>query len=419
MYRFNFKFRPPIPWAWYHWIPALWARFWVRCKHFQRSYGRGARIISAEHLMKPNLATSFLVGAGLAGGLMSFASEPGPSKSSWNAKAAATYLDGRQAWWMAWPTAARDHDTPCVSCHTALPYALARPRLRSVLGETEISPTERLMVEHVTRRVRLWLEVEPFYPDQTRGLPKTSESRGTEAILNAIIMATRDADAGMLSEDGKKAFDNLWKLQFRAGEQNGAWAWLDFHNEPWEAPGSQYFGNALAAVAIGTAPQGYGTTPAIQDSRKALAAYLRGGVDKATLLNRAMILWASARIPDVLATDRRQRIIDDLLSRQQSDGGWGTASLVGEWKRRDQTPLDPRSDGFATGLVTLALRQSGRAASDPAVAGALAWLVEHQDRATGTWSATSPNKERDPESDAGKFMRDAATGYAVLALTEK
>src|SRR6266576_3052421 len=31
--------------------------------------------------------------------------------SSWDQKAAATYLDRRAAWWMEWPKAARDHET--------------------------------------------------------------------------------------------------------------------------------------------------------------------------------------------------------------------------------------------------------------------------------------------------------------------
>ncbi|HEY1909348.1 MAG TPA: hypothetical protein VGG73_00385 [Vicinamibacterales bacterium] len=368
--------------------------------------------------MKRTILTLTTFSALFVSGLVMLASEPAAPTASWDARAAAAYLDGRQDWWMTWPTANRDHDTQCVSCHTALPYALARPMLRAPLAEHDASPPERKMLADVIKRVRMWNDIEPFYPDQTRGLPKTSESRGTEAILNAVILSTRDARAGVMSEEGRQAFENLWPLQFKTGERAGGWAWLDFHNEPWEAPGSQYFGNAVAAIAIGSAPGGYASTPAIAERVKPLAAFLRGGADKATLLNRAMILWASTKIPDVLTTELRQQIISDLTGKQQADGGWATASLVADWKRNDKTPLDPDADGYATGLATFALEQAGVPASDPVVARGRAWLVAHQNHTTGQWTAVSVNKQRDPASDIGKFMSDAATAYAVLALSD-
>src|SRR5689334_20658436 len=142
-------------------------------------------------------------------------SQPSVSRRDtlWNVRAAAAYLDARQAWWLTWPTAARDHETACVSCHTALPYALARPALHKTLNESAAVDPERRLIENVVKRVQLWRDVDPFYPDQTRGLPKTSESRGTEAVLNALILANRDARAGSLSDDARRAFENLWQLQ--------------------------------------------------------------------------------------------------------------------------------------------------------------------------------------------------------------
>jgi len=334
----------------------------------------------------------------------------------WDPRAAAAYLDARQTWWQSWPNAARDHDTQCVSCHTGLPYALARPALRIALEEHDWPPAERKLVDNVAKRVRLWKEVEPFYPDQTRGLPKTSESRGTEAILNSLVLASHDAATGTLTEDTRQAFNNLWALQFRAGDQAGAWAWLNFHYEPWESSGAPYYGAALAAIAAGTAPGGYASTAEIQERLKSLVEYLQRGADTEYLFNRVMALWASARLPSLLTAAARQRIIDALLAQQHADGGW-TLSSLGPWKRMDETPLETSSDGYATGLVAFVLQQAGMARSQPALEQALAWLAHHQDRASGMWIASSLNKQRDPATDIGKFMSDAATAYAVLALT--
>jgi squalene-hopene/tetraprenyl-beta-curcumene cyclase len=66
-------------------------------------------------------------------------------------------------------------------------------------------------------------------------------------------------------------------------------------------------------------------------------------------------------------------------------------------------------------MVT-ALEESGVAAAKPAVAKGLAWLEHNQDQ-SGAWLSTSMNKKRDPASDAGRFMSDAATAYSVLALS--
>ncbi len=258
--------------------------------------------------------------------------------------------------------------------------------------------------------------MEPFYPDQTRGLPKTSESRGTEAVLNALILAARDAPTGALTNDARQAFDNLWPLQFKAGDLRGAWAWLNFHNEPWESSDSPYYGAALAALAVGSAPGGYASSPEIQDRLKLLRDYLEHRADTESLFNRLMVLWASTKLPGLLTPGQRQAIVDSAVSKQQDDGGWSTSAL-GSWKRADSTAQDTASDGYATGLITLVLQQSATSGTGASMSKGLSWLVRHQDAPTGMWVASSLNKQRDAASDAGKFMSDAATAYAVLALT--
>jgi len=335
---------------------------------------------------------------------------------NWDAKAAAAFMDARQTWWQSWPNSQRDHGTFCVSCHSAMPYAIARPELRGVLGEKGPSEPERKLIENVAKRVTMWRDVEPWYPDQTRGIPKTSESRGTESVFDALVLAQRDARAGKLADDTRAAFANMWALQMRAQEASGSWAWINFHYEPWEAPQSPYFGASIAVIAVATAPEGYAKTPAIQENLKLLREYFVRETDKQSLFNQLMGLWASSKIEGLLTKAQQQAVVDAALKKQQADGGWATSSLA-SWTRVDNTPEETASDGYATGLITLALQSAGVPASDPRVAKGLAWLRAHQNRETGQWYASSQNKNRDPNSDIGKFMSDAATAYAVLALT--
>jgi len=321
---------------------------------------------------------------------------------------------------MAWPKAARDHETFCVSCHTAVPYALSRPALRKALAEEAPSPNERRLLENVTKRVRIWKEVAPFYSDADRGVYKTVESRGTESVLNALILASNDARRGKLSSDTRMALENMWAEQQTTGNKKGAWSWLRFANEPWEADDSDYYGAALAAVAAGTAPGNYLATLAIQNNLKMLREYLNRECAAQPAVNRVALLWASAKLPGLLELEQQKAIFTEILSKQQPDGGWSLSSLVAGWKRNDGTPQEAKSDGYATGLIAFALQQAEIPRDNPQQKLALAWLTSNQNKTGGFWLAYSLNKNGTHHltPSTALFMNDAATAYAVLALTQ-
>ncbi len=336
--------------------------------------------------------------------------------AGWDPKAAAAYLDGRATWWTTWPNAARDRGTYCMSCHTMLPYALLHPAMRSLLNERAPSAAEDKIMGNLLTRARSWHDVEPWYPDQTRGIPKTSESRAIESVMNALVLSRRDAAAGALSADAKTAFEVMWALQMKTGPETGAWTWLSFGMDPWESPNSPYFGASMAALAIGSAPGGYADAPEIADRLKALRTYFQRQHGTVSLVNQLHGLWAASRVPGLLTDEQRRATIDAAFALQQPDGGWSTVALGG-YTRIDKSQSDTRTDGYATALATLGLQAAGVPASDERLRKGLDWLRRGQDRVSGRWMAVSPNKQRDPESDPGKFMSDAATAYAVLSLT--
>jgi squalene-hopene/tetraprenyl-beta-curcumene cyclase len=339
----------------------------------------------------------------------------------WNADAAGKYLDGRGQWWLGWSGSARGQGTACISCHTGLPVALAQPALGKHVGAKEPGAVETALLNNVKKRVANWEKIvaeeakekdpfRPFYLKQRR-----PSALGTEAVLNALVLVHHERQG--LSEPAKQALEHLWQQQ----QKNGAWIWLDFGLGPWEG-NSEYYGAALAALAIGKAGADYRAQAALAPKVKALQSYLQEN-HKQPLHHRLVAAWASsARWPGLLSDPLRLGIINQLLSRQEPDGGWSLAKLgphsvgKGSWTAHGATTKDVISDGYATGLAVLVLKSAQLPANEPQLRKGIAWLVKHQQK-DGTWPALYINKDRDPNSDVGKFMRDAATGFAVLALT--
>lgn len=362
--------------------------------------------------------------------LLAACSHPPQETAAWNPKAAATYLDAREVTWRQWPIAARDHDTFCVSCHTVVPYVISRPMLRPALAEQNLSDPEQKIFDNVERRVRLWDTVEPYYSQNSLGYGQVIQSRGTEAVLNAFILATRDAHDGHLRDTTRMALKQMWDLQQPEGADKGAWPWIDHGMEPWEAGDSQFFGAALAAVVVGVSPADYRFSPDIQIKLASLQGYLNREYQKQSSMNKVAILWASTKLPGLLDPSHQKSIIHDILNKQQTDGGWqlssnvwpgglGLHSAVRTYLRSDWTRQDLNSDGYATGFITFVLEEAGISRRNEHLKRALSWLATNQNSADGSWSSVSVAQRRNPSSNIGHFMKDAATAYAVLALTDR
>jgi hypothetical protein len=344
---------------------------------------------------------------------------------AWNPKAAAAYLDGRGEAWLNWSGAARGQGTACVSCHTTLSFALARPALGAPLGESAAGAVEQRFLDTVRKRVANWGKIvaepvgkDPFVPFYAK--ERKPSALGTEAVLNALVLVNNDARRakGVLSEPTRQALAHLWEQQ----QADGAWLWLDFGLRPWEADAA-YYGAALAAVAVGTAGPAYYDREELRPKVAALRKYLAARYATQPLHHRVMALWAAAHLPGALPEAERKKLVAEVLDAQGADGGWSLAKLgrktTGgkDWPSHGSYPEGAGSDGYATGLVVLALKRAGVAADDARLQKAVAWLTARQQQ-EGTWPATYPNRPRDPQTNVGRFLRDAATAFAVLALTE-
>lgn len=305
--------------------------------------------------------------------------------ADWSPRLAADYLDGREKEWFAWKTA-QTPGGPCVSCHTNVTYLLARPALRRKLGEQQPTAYETGLRDALRARIPL----HDVFPASFSKEPLHAQSLGVEAIHAALLLGD------------EAALERMWSLQIKEGKEKGAWNWFHLDLDPWETLESNFYGASLAALAAQRAPAEHRERH--RDQIAALIDYLKREQAGQPLHNRLILLWA---MPEVVAD--REGLLEEVLKKQQTDGGWSIESL-GPWKRPSRSS---GSDAYATGFVTYVLLVSHHR-SDRAVE----WLRTHQDRERGFWTSLSMNKEYRADSMMAKFMQDAATGFAVMALLE-
>jgi squalene-hopene/tetraprenyl-beta-curcumene cyclase len=300
-----------------------------------------------------------------------------PLAKSFSAAKAGEYLDGVGIHWT--------RDRNCITCHTNMPYLTAAPLLK---GDG-------------------WKEVREFLDKDVSGWATGGKPRGDAYVVaTAFALSFNDAQrGGRLSDTAKAALDKMWDVQAK----DGAWNWIKCDWPPLEH--DDYYGAALAALAVGYAPGGYAMTDKAAAGLKKLRKYF-ADTPPPDLHHAAMLLWASTKVPDLMTADARAKAVKELKAKQRNDGGWSLPSL-GEYKRRDEkkTPNDPNadSDGYGTGFVTFVLMQAGEKADGGAVTAAVKWLKANQ-RESGRWYTRSLN------NDKAHYITNAGTAFCVLAL---
>lgn len=320
------------------------------------------------------------------------ATEPAPRPETAWRSSAADYLDQRVARWLADPPSVANIKC-AMSCHTTFPAVLAHANLPA-------DRTANIAMARTRFEDRLPSApgtAVPFYGRDNNA--KVTESHATEAVLAATAFVLDDLARGdTIGVQAKEALERMWARQ----AADGAWPWLDFGLEPWEHEDA--FGVAMAALAAGSIPAD--TTPGQAEGIKQLRAYVKANLAAVPLHDQTALLWSSSALEGLLSQTEATDIARELRTAQQRDGSFAIARLM-----PGHASASSRGDGYATALATLALCTTGL--EPEAAQRGVTWLRSHQE-SDGSWPGQSLNG---PGRTAKRYMTDASTGYAVLALS--
>lgn len=277
-----------------------------------------------------------------------------------------------------------------MTCHTNMPYLMARPALRNELKSSG--------------EVRTFFE--NYYLERWDKGKKSPEKNYNPVVVATGLVFNDIQYKGVLSEVTSKTLDMMWTTQ----RLDGSWDWAKCGWAPMEI--DDHFGVTLAAITVGMAPSNYKSTPKAQKGLEKIRSYLKERPSP-SLHHRVMKAWASKRVDGIMSHEDIQKVLNEISSRQLPDGGWSTSGFLMDWqeyKRIDRKPLDAfTSDGYGTGLAIIVARELGKPVKDPQIQRGIKWIKENQ-RKNGMWFTRSPAK------DSKHFITNTGTAFVVLAL---
>ena len=295
----------------------------------------------------------------------------------------------------------------CVSCHTTGTYLQLRPALAETLGEpsTEI---RQLFVTETNKHTNKAEQHEQKY----RVLMKSDVPTQITYIANGLAAWDKHT-TGKTSPETIAALKLMLNVQDEDGSYSNVTCWPPFES-------SRYQGATVAAMAVGTAP---GWLKTVKDEATLakiaqLKKYLQT-TKPAHDYERLVLLWASTRLSGLIEAERKQKILEMVLSKQRPDGGWsirsfGTPETWGRGSRKKRLAAEknyqtPDSDGHQTGLAMIVLMEAGVSKEHEAIQAGAKWLLSNQ-RESGRWWTKSLN------TDTYHFITYSGTVYPLLAL---
>lgn len=224
--------------------------------------------------------------------------------------------------------------------------------------------------------------------------PKEKEREGNGFSLMAAVTIFAFRDGGSSPEPAaekimKKAAEHLLAKQKADG------SWIRFEGRP-PIFEREEAATLLAAHAVSAEPTPTAKpTPTLEKTRKWLTANSKGESQQALSLR-------------ILIDHDRKASVEQLLKRQNADGGWSQTK-------------DMASDAFATGQAVYALMSRGGIdKSNPAILKARDFLLKTQ-KPDGSWPMTSrPPNNGKGKGGAGNLepITVAGSAWAVLGLLQ-